>query len=206
MSTAARTATDSESAAVSAAVSAGPAAARSPLNGWLAVIAVMLGIFSVVTTEILPIGLLTDIAADFRISDGTAGLTMTLPGLPAAGAAPTVTVATARIDRRLMLCAFIALLALANLLAAVAPAYWLVLLSRVLAGVVIGGFWSIGAGPAARRVPAESAGRATAVIFSAVPLGSVLGCPRGPTSATSPAGGRPAPSWGRCRSAHCPAE
>ncbi|QHC20165.1 MFS transporter [Streptomyces sp. GS7] len=178
MPTAARTATASESAAAAAA--AGPAAvARSPLNGWLAVIAVMLGIFSIVTTEILPIGLLTDIAADFRISDGTAGLMMTLPGLLAACAAPTVTVATARIDRRLMLCAFLALLALANLLATVAPAYWLVLLSRVLVGIVIGGFWSIGAGLAERLVPAESAGRATAVIFSAVPLGSVLGVPAG---------------------------
>ncbi|WP_078893893.1 MFS transporter [Streptomyces sp. CT34] len=174
MPTAARTATDP------AAAPAVPAAlARSPLNGWLAVIAVMLGIFSIVTTEILPIGLLTAIAADFRVSDGTAGLMMTLPGLLAAGAAPTVTVATARIDRRLMLCAFLALLTLANLLAAVAPAYWLVLLSRVLVGVVIGGFWSIGAGLAERLVPAESAGRATAVIFSAVPLGSVIGVPAG---------------------------
>ncbi|MGQ4427992.1 MFS transporter, partial [Streptomyces violaceoruber] len=153
--------------------------ARSPLVSWLAVISVMLGIFSIITTEILPIGLLTSIGSIFTISDGMAGLMMTMPGFLAAVSAPVVTVATGRIDRRLMLGTFILLLALANFLAAVAPSYWLVLVSRVLVGVTIGGFWSIGAGLASRLVPAESVGRATAVIFSAVPLGSVLGVPLG---------------------------
>ncbi|SEE31086.1 Predicted arabinose efflux permease, MFS family [Streptomyces misionensis] len=152
---------------------------RSPVIGWLAVVAVMLGIFSIVTTEILPIGLLTKIGASFTISDGMAGLMMTMPGFLAAIAAPVVTVATARIDRRLMLCAFMVLLAAANFLAAAAPDYWLVLVSRVIVGIVIGGFWSIGASLAERLVPAESVARATAVIFSAVPLGSVLGVPAG---------------------------
>ncbi|MFD8543770.1 MFS transporter [Streptomyces sp. NPDC059649] len=158
---------------------AAPGPARSPRLGWCAVLAVTLGIFCIVTTEILPIGLLTDIGADFHVSDGTAGLMMTVPGLLAAVAAPTVTVATARLDRRLMLGALTLLLALANVLAALAPVYWPVLVSRVLVGITIGGFWSIGAGLADRLVRPESARRATAVIFSAVPLGSVLGVPAG---------------------------
>ncbi|MGW0886019.1 MFS transporter [Streptomyces sp. NPDC002671] len=153
--------------------------ARSPLIGWLAVVSVMLGIFSIVTTEILPVGLLTKIGSSFAISDGMAGLMMTLPGFLAAISAPVVTVTTARIDRRLMLCVFMLLLAVANFLAAAAPGYWLVLVSRVVVGVVIGGFWSIGAGLAERLVPTEAVGRATAVISSAVPLGSVLGVPAG---------------------------
>ncbi|WP_411084672.1 MFS transporter [Streptomyces sp. cmx-18-6] len=152
---------------------------RSPLVSWLAVISVMLGIFSIVTTEILPIGLLTSIGSSFTISDGMAGLMMTMPGFLAAISAPVVTVATGRVDRRLMLGAFILLLALANFLAAAASSYWLVLVSRVMVGITIGGFWSIGAGLAGRLVPAKSVGRATAVIFSAVPLGSVLGVPLG---------------------------
>jgi predicted MFS family arabinose efflux permease len=152
---------------------------RSPLMGWLAVVSVMLGIFVIVTTEILPIGLLTSIGSSFTVSDGMAGLMMTMPGFLAAIAAPLVTVATARFDRRLMLCVFMLLLALANFLAAAAPDYWLVLTSRIMVGITIGGFWSIGAGLAERLVPPASVGRATAVIFSAVPLGSVLGVPTG---------------------------
>lgn len=142
-------------------------------------VAVALGIFVVVTTEILPIGLLTSIGADFTVSDGMAGLMMTMPGFLAAVAAPLVTTATARFDRRLMLCLFTLLLAVANFVAAAAPGYGLVLVSRVLVGITIGGYWSIGAGLGERLVPPESAGRATAVIFSGVPLGSVLGVPAG---------------------------
>ncbi|GAA3091741.1 MFS transporter [Streptomyces roseofulvus] len=137
------------------------------------------GIFSIVTTEILPIGLLTSIGSSFTVSDGMAGLMMTMPGFLAAISAPLVTVATGRVDRRIMLGAFLLLLALANFLAAVASGYGTVLISRVMVGVTIGGFWSIGAGLAGQLVPAASVGRATAVIFSAVPLGSVLGVPLG---------------------------
>jgi predicted MFS family arabinose efflux permease len=104
---------------------------------------------------------------------------MTMPGLVAAVAAPVVTVVTARLDRRVMLCALMVLLALAGFVAAAAPAYWLELLARFLVGLTIGGFWSIGAGLAGRLVPERWSVRATAVIFSAVPLGSVLGVPAG---------------------------
>lgn len=91
---------------------------RSSALGWPAVVSIMLGIFSIVATEILPIGMLTKIGASFTISDGMSGLMMTMPGLLAAVAAPVVTVTTARIDRRRMLCTFMLLLAAANFLAA----------------------------------------------------------------------------------------
>jgi predicted MFS family arabinose efflux permease len=160
-------------------VDTGTAASRGPLISWFAVVAVTMGIFSIVTTEILPIGLLTSIGASFHVSDGTAGALMTMPGIVAAVAAPLVTVLTGRVDRRRVLCLLMALLALADLVSALAPAYWVLLLARAVVGLVIGGFWSIGAGLAGRLVRARSVGRATAVIFAAVPLGSVLGVPAG---------------------------
>lgn len=78
-----------------------------------------------------------------------------------------------------MLCVLMLLLALADFLSAIAPTYWIMLLARVLVGLTIGGFWSIGAGLAVRLVPEKSVGMATAMIFAAVPLGSVLGVPAG---------------------------
>ncbi|MGW0059727.1 MFS transporter [Streptosporangium sandarakinum] len=152
---------------------------RPPLIDWFAIISLMLGIFAIVTSEILPIGLLTAIGADFGVSDGITGLTMALPGIVAAVAAPAVTLTTARLDRRVMLCVLMAVLAVADVLAAGATSYWVMLVSRVLVGLTIGGFWSIGAGLAGRLVAPPSVGTATAVIFSAVPLGSVLGVPAG---------------------------
>ena len=63
------------------------ATARHP---WLAVIAVGLATFCVVTTEMLPVGLLTPIAETLDTSAGTAGLVISLPALLAAVFAPLV--------------------------------------------------------------------------------------------------------------------
>lgn len=141
------------------------------------VAALAAGIFTIVTVEILPIGLLPSIATDFAIGEGTAGLTMTMPGLVAAVAAPVVTVVTRRIERRAMLVGLMGLLGIACGIAAVAGSFWLLLISRLLVGVTIGGFWSIGAGLGPRLV--RNSARATAVIFAGVPAGSVLGVPLG---------------------------
>ncbi|MBP8538391.1 MFS transporter [Streptomyces sp. MK37H] len=160
-----------------------PPVVRSPLRArlgaWLAVVAVAVGTFAVVTTEMLPVGLLTSIGSALRVSDGTAGLAMTVPGLVAALAAPLLTVTVGRYDRRLVLCGLMGLLAVANLLSALAPGFALLLFARVLVGVSIGGVWPIAGGLAVRLVPERSAGHATTLIFSGIAVASVLGVPIG---------------------------
>ncbi|MBH5336983.1 MFS transporter [Streptomyces pactum] len=151
----------------------------TPLTGWLAVCSVAVGIFSVVTTEMLPVGLLTAIGSDLDVSDGTAGLALTVPGVIAALAAPLLTVAVGRLDRRLVLCGLMGLLAAANVLSALAPVFPVLLFARVLVGISIGGVWAIAAGLAARLVPERSVGAATSVIFSGIAVASVLGVPAG---------------------------
>ncbi|MFC0599521.1 MFS transporter [Streptomyces palmae] len=158
---------------------AATSATGTPLAGWLAVISVAVGIFSVVTSEMLPVGLLTSIGTDLDVSDGTAGLAVTVPGLVAAVSAPLVTTAVGRLDRRLVLCGLMALLATANLLSAFAPGFAVLLTARVLVGVSIGGVWSIAGGLAVRLVPERSVGTATALIFSGIAVASVLGVPAG---------------------------
>ncbi|MFJ3878994.1 MFS transporter [Streptomyces sp. NPDC090077] len=141
--------------------------------------AVSLGIFCLITSELLPIGLLTPVGAALGVSDGTAGLMVTVPGLVAGFCAPLVTVGAARTDRRHVLCALTALMAAANLAAAFAPDFTVVLAARLLVGISVGGFWAIAGGLAARLVPAHHVGRATALIFGGVPTASVLGVPAG---------------------------
>ncbi|MEW1634091.1 MFS transporter [Streptomyces sp. NPDC093801] len=150
-----------------------------PWKGWAAVAAVSLGIFCLITSELLPVGLLTPVGADLRVSDGTAGLMVTVPGLVAGLCAPLVTVGAARLDRRHVLCTLIGLTAAANLAAALAQDFAVVLAARLLVGVGVGGFWAIAGGLAVRLVPAHRAGRATALIFGGVPTASVLGVPAG---------------------------
>lgn len=149
------------------------------VRGWPAVAAVAAATFSVVTTEMLPVGLLTSIAAELRTSEGAVGLTMTVPGLTAALAAPLITIAAGRLDRRWVLVGLMALLAGANLLSAVAPNLPLLVALRVLVGVAIGGVWAIAAGLAVRLVPQRSVGAATSLIFSGIAVASVIGVPAG---------------------------
>ncbi|MFD3786242.1 MFS transporter [Streptomyces cyaneofuscatus] len=152
---------------------------RSPVKGWLAVLAVTLGIFSLMTSELLPVGLLTPVGTALDVSEGTAGLMVTVPGLVAAVSAPVVTVATGRIDRRIVLVVLIGLMGAANLASAFATSFTVVLVARFLIGVGVGGFWSIAGGIALRLVPAKHVARATAVIFGGVETASVLGVPTG---------------------------
>lgn len=151
-------------------------AARRP---WLAVSAVGLATFSVVTTEMLPVGLLTSIAGSLGTSMGRAGLMISLPALLAALFAPLVVMAAGGMDRRRILCGLLALLVLANLASALAPSLIWLLAARVLVGFCMGGIWAIAGGLAARLVPQASMGLATSIIFGGVAAASVLGMPLG---------------------------
>ncbi|MDL4820440.1 MFS transporter [Actinomadura opuntiae] len=150
-----------------------------PRGGWLAVLAVAAATFLVVTSEMLPVGLLTSIGPDLDVSAGTAGLAMTVPGLVAAVCAPALSAATARLDRRAVLAALAALLAAADLGSAVAPSLPALLATRILVGVAIGGVWAIAGGLAVRLVPERSAGAATSVVFGGISVASVAGVPVG---------------------------
>ncbi|MET9068898.1 MFS transporter [Streptosporangium sandarakinum] len=146
---------------------------------WLAVFSVAMGTFTIVTSEMLPVGVLTSIAATLGVSDGTAGLMMSAPGLVAAVSAPVLAITARRLDRRVTLLGLMALLAVANLAGAFAPNYPVMLAARVLTGVSIGGFWAFAAGLGLRLVPERSVGRATSIILSGVSVASVLGVPAG---------------------------
>ncbi|WUD79814.1 MFS transporter [Streptomyces sp. NBC_00503] len=156
-----------------------PARAVAGWKGWGAVGAVALGIFCLITSELLPVGLLTSVGAELGVSDGTAGLMVTVPGIVAAFCAPLVTVGAGRLDRRFVLVGLIALMAVANLVVALAPGFGVVLAARLLVGVSVGGFWAIAGGIAVRLVPERHVGRATALVFGGVPTASVLGVPAG---------------------------
>ena len=146
---------------------------------WLAVIAVAMATFSVVTTEMLPVGLLTPIAGTLDTSTGTAGLMISLPALLAALFAPFVVIASGSMDRRNILCGLLGLLMMANLASALAQNMAWMLAARVLVGFCMGGIWAIAGGLASRLVPAASIGLATSMIFGGVAAASVLGVPLG---------------------------
>ncbi|WP_202806676.1 MFS transporter [Kribbella catacumbae] len=123
-------------------------------KGWAAAAAMAVTVFSVVTAEMLPVGLLTPTGGELAVGEGTAGLTLTVTGLVAALSAPLLPRVLGTVDRRAVLVGLMVLLAVASLLAAWAPTF-------------------------AVLVAARSVGPATSLIFSGIAVASVLGVPAG---------------------------
>jgi MFS family permease len=126
---------------------ASPACADThPERQWLAVLAIAIGTFVMVTSEFLPIGLLGTMAGDLHVSTGRAGLMVTIPGMVAALSAPALTLSVGRLDRRLLLLFLTGLIVLADVTVALASDLGTVLLGRVMLGLALGA-----SGPFRRR-------------------------------------------------------
>lgn len=149
----------------------------TPRSGWSGVLSVALGSFVLVLSEFLPIGLLPSIAQGLHVSIGTAGLMVVFTALTGAVASPVVTVATSRVDRRVVLIALTILLIVADGIAALAPNFGVLLIGRLLLGVGIGGFWAIGAGIAGRLVEGPAVIKATSLITAGVSVATVVSLP-----------------------------
>lgn len=135
---------------------------------WGAVIAMMLGVFSLVTAEFLPVSLLTPMADDLKISESLAGQAISTTALFAIFSSLVVPWATRRYDRRSVLLCFTVLLILANLIVAMAPDFILLLAGRILLGIALGGFWAMSTAIVIRLVPPENVTRALAITVSGV--------------------------------------
>jgi predicted MFS family arabinose efflux permease len=147
--------------------------------GWIAVSSVAAAAFTLVLSEFIVVAVLPDLVRQFGISAGTAGLTLVLPGLLAAVAAPVLTLAFGSLDRRVVLWGLTGTVALSDLLAAFAPSFALVMAARLLLGAAIGAFWTIGAGVGPRLVPAARVTRATSLIMAGISAGTVVSLPVG---------------------------
>lgn len=146
---------------------------------WPSVYAVALSTFAVVTTEMLPVGLMTPIAQALQTSIGSAGLMISVPAILAALFSPIVIVAAGGIDRRRILTGLLLLLTVANIASALSSSISSLLAARVIVGFCMGGIWAIAGGLGPRLVPERSIGMATAIIFGGVSAASVLGVPVG---------------------------
>ncbi|WP_295809028.1 MFS transporter [uncultured Nitratireductor sp.] len=154
-------------------------AIKKSINAWPAVASIAMGTFVMVTTELMPIGLLSQIARDFAVSNGTAGLLISLPGLVAAVVAPLATLAAGRLDRRLLLIVLSLFLFASSMASAVASSFAMLLIARLVLGVCIGGFWTFSTPVGRQLVQAHAGARATAIIMGGISAGTILGVPAG---------------------------
>ena len=160
-------------------VDSGQEVQRPTLRMWLGVLTVSLGIFSMITVEQLPVGLIPAVADQLGVSTGVAGQTVTVPGIVAAFSAVGLPLVVGKLDRRVLLAALLAVMAVASTVSALAPNYTVLIVSRVFVGITIGGFWAIAGSLATRLVPGPYVPRAMVLIFGGVGAAAVLGVPVG---------------------------
>lgn len=135
--------------------------------------------FVMVTSEMLPIGVLSQMAKALRMSGGTASALVFTPGIMAAIAAPLTAVLARRADRKVLLLAVGFAIVMSNLLVSVAHGLSLAITGRLLLGACVGVFWAVSPSIGRRLVAAEHGNRATAVVLVGISLGAVLGVPAG---------------------------
>lgn len=153
--------------------------AVSSSANWAGIASLALGVFGLVTAEFLPASLLTAMANDLGVSDGAAGQAVTATALVAAGAALTIPLFTRNFDRKRVILALTTLLLLSNVLAVTADTLSVLLVSRVLLGIGLGGFWSMAAALAMRLVPDHLFARAMSLILTGVSVATVGAAPIG---------------------------
>lgn len=146
---------------------------------WGAVFALSLGAFALVASEFMPVSVLTPIAADLGISEGKAGLAISISGAFAVLTSLGMGLVAGGRDRKHVLLALAALMVASGTAAALAPSFGVFLFGRALIGVAIGGFWSMSAAVAMRLAPSDQAPRALAIINGGNALATVVAAPMG---------------------------
>ncbi|RJO78010.1 MFS transporter [Nocardia panacis] len=152
------------------------AEARSAtIRTWL----LALGMFAIGTDLFIVSGLLPALGHDLGLSMSAAGQTVTVFAITYAVASPILTGLTARLDRRLLLGAVLAVFAAGNVLSAVAPDYSILLVSRFVAGLGAALYAVTASGTAARITAPERRGRALAIVYAGMTSAIALGVPIG---------------------------
>ncbi|KRE31548.1 hypothetical protein ASG80_02305 [Agromyces sp. Soil535] len=146
---------------------------------WFAVVSLGLGVFTLVTSEFLPASLLPPIAAELGITEGTAGQLVTATSISGIIGGPLIVSALPRIDRRWVMTGLTTLAIASNVLVAIAPAFGLMLASRLLLGIALSGFWAMSLAVTAQLVPAERLGRAMTIVNAGVSLATIAAVPAG---------------------------
>jgi predicted MFS family arabinose efflux permease len=133
--------------------------------------------FVYVSAELLPIGLLPEIAGGLHVTEARVGLLLTAYALVAGLSTIPLTAVTMRIPRNRLITATVAVFAVSQAAAALAPDFGVLVVARLVCALAHGVFWSALAPVAARLAPPGRSGQATALVFLGNSLAIVLGVP-----------------------------
>jgi len=146
---------------------------------WVGLLTLAGAIFVSVTSEFLPTGLLPEMAKDLDVDLSTVGYLITIFAATVVIATTPLAALTRRYSRKALVIVVLLVIATANVLAAVAPTYEILVGARILGGLAHGLFWAVVAAYSAHLVPKHQLGRAVAITAGGGSAAFVLGVPVG---------------------------
>jgi DHA1 family inner membrane transport protein len=150
---------------------------NAPIGRSFAPTALMLGNIVTGCSVLAPAGMLSELSSGLGVTIRDAGLLITFGAIMLCVGSPVTAWLTSRIERRTLLAAALAVLALTNLASAFAPDYASLLAIRLIMLAVGALYTPQAAGTAALIVPPEKRGSTIAFIFLGWSLAAAIGLP-----------------------------
>ena len=160
---------------------------RGTFLRWLPVISLTFSTFIFNTSEFIPIGLLTDIANDFSITESKAGLLITVYAWVVALASLPLMLAFSKTENKKLLLSVVALFIVSHIVSGVSSGYYMLMLSRVGVACAHAIFWSIVTPLAVRVAPEGKRSLALSLIITGSSVAMIVGLPELSRNAQIPA-------------------
>lgn len=146
---------------------------------WLPLLGLTFSAFIFNTSEFVPIGLLTDIANDFQITEAHAGLLITIYAWVVALASLPLMLLVSKVEFKRLLLSVVALFALSHILSSVSSNYMTLMVSRIGVACSHAIFWSIASPLAVKVAPEGKRSLALSFIVTGTSIAMIVGLPLG---------------------------
>lgn len=146
---------------------------------WVRLIGMTLSAFVFNTSEFMPIGLLTDIAADFGMTEAACGMVVSIYAWAVMILSLPLMLLVSKVPPKRLLIGVIVLFGACQLLSAASVGFWMLVAARIGVAAAHAVFWSIVTPLAVRVAPSSKASLAPSMVGMGTSVAMIFGLPAG---------------------------